>query len=93
MDAKSFNTKVARSLDISARQAAELIDAFAGVLRESARTLDPVALPSFGSFTPVKRDETVVTDRITGQRLLLPPQITIEFNAASMLRKKINRHA
>lgn len=92
MDSKTFNAKVARSMDCTPRQAADMIDAFGRILRDSARTMTDVAIPSFGNFVVKKSDEEIVIDRASGKRLLLPPQITIEFQPAAMLRKKINNN-
>ncbi len=92
MDSKTFNTRLARSLDRSPKQVAELTDALARILCDSAKSLSSIAIPSFGNFVPTKTDEEIVIDRTTGKRLLLPPQITVEFHPAAMLRKKINSH-
>lgn len=92
MDAKNFNNRLAGSLNMTPRQTSGLTEALAEIFQEAARTLTSVAVPSFGTFVPVKRDEEVVTDRSTGRRMLLPPQITVEFQPAAMLRKKLNSH-
>lgn len=92
MDSKVFNAKLAKSLDMTPKRVGELLDAFADILQESARTATAVAVPSFGSFVPVKVDEEITVDRSSGRRVLLPPQITVEFHAAAMLRKKLNSH-
>lgn len=62
------------------------------IIREAATKMDSVAIPSFGTFTPVKHDEKITTDLSTGRRMFLPPQITFEFNAAAMLRKRLASH-
>lgn len=64
----------------------------AEVIRQALTELDSVAVPSFGTFTPVKRDEEIITDLSTGRRMLLPPQITLEFTPAAMLRKHLSGH-
>lgn len=92
MDSKVFNAKLAKSLDMTPKRVGDLLDAFADILRESARTMTTVAVPSFGSFEPVKVDEEITVDRATGRRVLLPPQITVEFHTAAMLRKKLTSH-
>ena len=64
----------------------------ADIIRRTAADLDSVAIPSFGTFTPVKRDEEIVTDLSSGRRMLLPPQITLEFIPAAKLRKNLPQH-
>ena len=89
MDSKTFAQQLAYKLNEDPRRVGSMIDAFAGVLRRSAVSLAPIAVPSFGTFCPTKFDEEVVTDRVTGKRMLLPPQIAVEFKPAAMLRKKL----
>ncbi len=92
MDSKAFTSKLARNLGEDPHRVASMVDAFATILRRSATNLTAVAIPSFGTFSPVKLDEEIVTDHSTGKRMMLPPQIVVEFQPAAMLRKKINSH-
>lgn len=70
----------------------ELTEHLAAIIRRAAMNMDSVAIPSFGTFTPVKHDEEITTDLSTGKRMLLPPQITLEFTPATLLRKKLTGH-
>lgn len=89
MDSKSFTEALAQRLGTTTPEVDKMLDALAGVFRRSAVSLASVAVPSFGEWVPTKVDEEIVTDHVTGKRMLLPPQITIEFKPASMLRKKL----
>lgn len=89
MDSKNFIEAVALRLGTSPAAVDGMLEALAGVLRRSAVEMQPVAVPSFGTWTPVKVDEEIVTDHDSGKRMLLPPQINIEFKPAAMLRKKL----
>lgn len=62
-------------------------------LIEHCGSLHTVAIPGFGQFEGIKHDEEIVTDRTTGQRTLLPPEITVNFKAAGKLRKITRKHA
>lgn len=89
MDYKSFKKRLS---EVTARSEADvdaLVDALAVVIREAATDLDSVAVPTFGTFVPVKHNEEVVTDLSTGKRMLVPPEITLEFQPGAMLRKKL----
>ncbi len=92
MDSKTFTSQLADLMNEDHRQVASLIDRFAEILRSNATTMTSVAIPSFGTFVPTKVDEEIITDHSTGKRVLLPPQITIEFHPAAMLRKKLNEN-
>lgn len=88
MDHKTFVQRLSRTLGEDQHATSAMIDTFADVLRTAASGRTSVAVPSFGTFMPVKVDEEIVTDRVTGRRMLLPPQITVEFVPAAMLRKR-----
>ncbi|MCM1032684.1 MAG: HU family DNA-binding protein [Odoribacter sp.] len=92
MDSKTFNAKVASALGCTPAHAAELTEAFADILQSQARSLSTIAVPSFGNFLTIKSDEEIIIDRSTGRKMLLPPQINVEFQPAAMLRKKIISH-
>ncbi|MCM1035900.1 MAG: HU family DNA-binding protein [Bacteroides sp.] len=64
----------------------------AEIIRSTAAELDSVAIPSFGTFIARKRDEEIVDDLSSGRRMLLPPQITLEFVPAAKLRKNLSQH-
>jgi nucleoid DNA-binding protein len=48
-----------------------------------------VAIPGFGSFVGVKHDEKIVRDLTSGNRLLLPPAIELEFVAGGRLKHEV----
>lgn len=91
MDNKTFTSRLARALDIDPKDAAERLEAFAAVIAERTADLDTIAIPGFGNFTSIKHEESISTDLATGRRMLLPPQITVDFVPGSMLKKKV-RH-
>lgn len=89
MDSKTLNQRIADSLGIDNKTVGNLLGSLAKVLAESADSLTTVAIPSFGSFIPVKYDEEVRADLSSGKKILFPPQISIEFQPAVSLRKKV----
>ena len=89
MDSKTLVQRVSRSLGDDTKRTSSMLDAFVDVLRSAVISGSSVAIPSFGTFLTVKADEEIVTDRVTGRRTMLPPQITVEFQPAAMLRKKL----
>ena len=48
--------------------------------------LESVAIPGFGTFTPIKSDERIVKDA-DGKSFLLPPSIELKWRPSVMLRK------
>lgn len=80
---------MATRLNLETSTAEKLLEGFIEVIGEECRDLKRVALPSFGSFQGVKRDETIVRDLSTGKRLLLPPAIELEFIPGGRLKNGI----
>jgi len=90
LDNKTFTARLARALDIDPKDAAERLEAFASIIADRTADLDTVAIPGFGNFTATKHEETISTDLSTGRRMLLPPQIVVNFIPGSMLKKKVH---
>lgn len=90
MDSKTFTQKLAANMGYDSKRTADFIDKFAEILRVNAVEMNTLAVPSFGSFVPTKYDETIVKDHSTGKRIMLPPQLSLEFHPAAMLRKKLS---
>lgn len=91
MDNKTFNSRLARALGRPTDETATLTDALAKLMTELGGELDSMAIPGFGTFVPVKTDESVETDETTGRRTLIPPSITMHFQPSVLLRKKLSR--
>ena len=89
MDTKAFNQRLASQLGIAPADVSTLVDGLGQVMAEIGTELDSVAIPGFGTFTSVKRDERVVTDPSDGSRTLMPPSIEMGFVASVVLRKKL----
>ena len=83
-DTDNITSKASAAAGCDPAQGAE---AFAAALRERLSMLESVAIPGFGSFTPVKHEERVETDAESGRRTLLPPHIAVNFIPGSKLRK------
>ncbi len=89
MDNKQFVDAITRQLGQTDKQTQQFIDAFTKIVCEQSAELNSIAIPSFGTFQAIKENEHVVRDLSTGQRLLVPPSITLKFTAATALNKKI----
>lgn len=83
----SFVTDLARRIGRDRKATETLLAALSQAVARSCGELDTVAVPGFGNFQAVKHDEQVITDRATGRRMLLPPEIEMTFTPAGKLRK------
>lgn len=91
MDSKTFASKLSQRIGITPQETTNLIEGLSQTIAELGANLDSAAIPGFGTFTTVKTDEQVVTDPETGDRLLVPPSVCLNFQASVVLRKKIRQ--
>lgn len=87
MDNKTFISHLSKKMDREPKVTQDLVAAFADVLRDKAADLDTIAIPGFGNFVAMKKQEKITVDAESGKRMLLPPCITLQFVAGSMLKK------
>ncbi len=74
-------------MGIDSNTAKQLESAMISNMLEFCCELDAVAIPGFGTFTPEKNDERIVTDA-NGKSFLLPPSIELKWRPSVMLRKQ-----
>ena len=91
MDYKQLRRRVAERLGRPVADVDALAKGLAKVFRESLAEMDSVAIPTFGTFTPAVRPDSVTTDLSTGKRVLLPPEVQLSFTPGAMLLKRL-RH-
>lgn len=91
MDYKVFRRQLSDRLGRPVADIDNLAKGLAKVMRRSLVEMDAVAIPTFGTFTPEIRPDSVSTDLSTGRRILLPPEVNITFTPGAMLLKRL-RH-
>ena len=89
MDHKTIVNNLSKKIDREPKEISALIDGLATIIKENCGNLSELASPGFGTFVPTKEDEKVITDLSTGKKILLPPQITLNFEPSIVLRKKV----
>lgn len=85
--ARTFVQELAAQLNRDKKSTEALLEALSRVIVQEAASLESIAMAGFGTFGVVKHDEQVVNDLDGGRAMLLPPEIKIEFKAATRLRK------
>lgn len=89
MDSKALTHTLANTLRVDIKTVSVMLNSLSKIITDSANNLSDIAIPSFGTFSPVKYEEEIKTDLVTGKQMLYPPQITVEFFPAASLRKKV----
>ena len=87
MDQRTLTNRIARNLDIDAKDVSMLGDAMADIFQDVLADCDTVAIPGFGTFSGVKTDEHEAL-AANGTKVLMPPSISVVFEPGSRLRKE-----
>ena len=90
MDYKQLRKILAERTGRSAEDVDALVEGLSVVLQQCGSELHSVAVPTFGTFTTVKHDEEIRQDLSTGKRMLLPPEIVMEFTPGATLLRRLN---
>jgi len=91
VDNKAFITKLGKALNRETAEVTTLVEGLCKVFKECGAGQDSIAIPGFGTFKSEKSEEHVVTDDSTGERILYPPVIAMEFQPSIVLRKKLSK--
>lgn len=91
MDSKQFSARLAERTGVSAKDASAMTEALGAAIATVCAGLDTAAIPGFGNFTAVKREEEVVTDDVTKKRMLMPPAIVTSFRPSVILRHRLDK--
>ena len=87
-DTDNITSKANAAAGCDPAQGAALAEAFAAALRERLSMLESVAIPGFGSFTPVKHEERVETDAKSPPRTPWPQHHAVISTPSTNLRKQ-----
>lgn len=91
MDYKTLRKHLAQQLDRTPGEVDSLVQGLALTVRKAVSEQNRVAIPSFGTFYAENHKEVVSRDLTSGENLLLPPEIILNFQPGAMLLKLL-RH-
>ena len=91
MNNKQFISSLSEKIGIPTSGTNTAVETFCNVITQNLKSLDAVALPTFGRFDAIKEDEKVSRDLSTGKRILLPPVISVAFTPASTFVKSLEK--
>lgn len=89
MDTKTFTDILARRCALPKEKVQAVVEALGDAVTRHCADFDPVAIPGFGTFEARKRAERVTVHPATGQKLLVPPKITVAFKPSALLKQKL----
>lgn len=88
MTSHELKQKLQETLQLPMSGINTLMESVAETIGDFVKDSDEVAIPGFGTFSPVKYDERVTTDLDTAQMILMPPSIEVMFKPSVVIRKR-----
>lgn len=89
MDSKVLANRIAANLGVDQEETASMVSSLVGVITKCLADGDSVAVPGFGSFETKLKAERVATHPSTGNKILVPPKVTVAFKPSALLKQKI----
>ena len=79
MNNKDFIAELAQRTGYSAEDTQRFVNSIVEAMGDHFQESDNVVIPSFGSFEVKKKLERVMVNPSTGQRMLVPPKMVLNF--------------
>ena len=79
MNNKDFIAELAQRTGYSAEDTQRFVNSIVEAMGDHFQESDNVVIPSFGSFEVKKKLERVMVNPATGQRMLVPPKLVLNF--------------
>ena len=79
MNNKDFIAELAQQTGFSADDTQRFVNSIVEAMGDYFQESDSVVIPAFGSFDVKKKLERVMVNPSTGQRMLVPPKLVLNF--------------
>lgn len=89
MNNKDFIAEVARRSGMTSKVASSLLATLVSEMSDKLEDGNIISVQNIGTFEVKKKQERVVTNPSTMQRMLVPPKLIINFKPASALKEKM----
>ncbi|MCH5178703.1 MAG: HU family DNA-binding protein [Prevotellaceae bacterium] len=90
MNNKEFITEVAAKIAVTPAQCQKMVNELADTLSNTLEMDNEVVVAGLGSFETKQKKERVMVNPATGNKMLVPPKIVINFKMSSTYKNKIN---
>jgi len=91
MNNKDFISELAKQSGMRTADAQQMMDTLIGALGENFQEGNAVQLPNFGVFEVKKKQERIIVNPATGQRMLVPPKLTLGFKPNPVTKDQIRK--
>ena len=91
MNNKEFINELARRNEMKAVDAQAWMNTLLGAMGDNFLEGNAVQLHNFGVFEVKKKLERIIINPSTGQRMLVPPKLTLAFKPTPQTKEKIKK--
>ena len=91
MNNKEFIAKLAAQSGYSLDDTQKMVNSVVKTMGKNFESGDPVHVSGFGTFEVKKRLERVMTNPATGQKMLVPPKLVLNFRPAANVKDKAKK--
>lgn len=91
MNTKDLITTIRGQQGFSADEAEKLFDATVAAIKSQLLNNNVVAVQGFGQFEPKKKNERISVSPTTGERMLVPPRISVAFKPSNVLKERFSK--
>ena len=89
MNNKEFIAELAKRMGYTAQDTQKMMYQVIDAMADSFLEGNTVAVLNFGSFEVKKKMERVIVNPTTGQRMLVPPKLTLGFKISPVWKDKL----
>lgn len=88
MNNKEFTAELARRMEITQKDAANMMDTFADIINREMGKGNDVQLGTLGTFEVKVKEQRIIVNPKTKRRMLVPPKMSAEFRPSRNLKEK-----
>ncbi len=89
MNNKEFVTELSRRMGYTSKDTTSVLTALVAEMTEKLEEENVISIQNIGSFEVKKKQERVVVNPGTQQRMLVPPKLVINFKASASFKEKM----
>ena len=89
MNNKEFIAELASRTGFSAKDTQTLVNNIVNAMGVAFREDNAVLVPNFGVFETKKKMERIMVNPASGQRMLVPPKLVLNFKPNQTLKEKL----
>jgi len=86
---KDFITSLAEKTGYSAEDTQRMVDIVVDTMADYFQESDAVLIPTFGTFEVKKKMERIMVNPSTGQRMLVPPKLVLNFKPNTNWKERV----